>query len=121
MGKNEKIKIYQYGKCSTCVKAIKFLRAKGHDLALVDITESPPSKAEIKTMLSHVGDPKKLFNTSGVQYRELALSAKLPSMTQGEMIDLLASNGRLVKRPFVLHRDIGLVGFKEDEWKKVWS
>jgi len=66
------------------------------------------------------GEVKKLFNTSGLLYRELKIKDKINSMTASEAIDLLSKHGKLIKRPFVLHQDKGLVGFKEDQWKKVF-
>ena len=117
----KQIKIYQYAKCSTCVKALKFLALKKIPFEAVDITENPPTTAELQKMIKAYGrDFKKLFNTSGVQYRELKISEKISDMTASEAVQLLAGNGRLVKRPFVLAGDVGLVGFKEDEWKKVF-
>jgi Spx/MgsR family transcriptional regulator len=117
----QKLKIYQYGKCSTCVKALKFLANRKVSFAAVDITETPPTKAELEKMIkAYDGDFKKLFNTSGVQYRELKISEKIAQMTPAEAVKLLSGNGRLVKRPFVLVGDKGLVGFKEDDWKKLF-
>jgi arsenate reductase len=118
------MKIYEYSKCSTCVKALKWLDAKGVKYQRVPIVDQPPSKAELKKMLAALeergGSFKQLFNTSGVQYRELGISEKIKAgMTASEAIELLAENGKLVKRPFVPDR--GLVGFKEDEWKKAFS
>lgn len=66
------------------------------------------------------GSIRNLFNTSGVMYKEMKLSEKLPSMSEAESIKLLSENGKLVKRPFVLGDDVALVGFKEDEWKKTF-
>ena len=118
---SKKVKIYQYKKCSTCVKALKFLNAKKVNYESVDITEKAPLKKELKEMLNfYDGEIKKLFNTSGVQYRELKIKDKIKEMTAKEAIDLLSGNGRLVKRPFILTGSNGLVGFKEDEWKKVF-
>lgn len=115
----EAVKIYEYAKCDTCRKALKFLTARGVAFSKVDITEKAPSPAELKAMLIHQGgDLRKLFNTSGVVYKELKLSEKLPSLSQAEALRLLASNGRLVKRPFLLGNDFGLVGFRENEWQK---
>lgn len=112
------IKIYQYPKCSTCRKALKFLDANNIDYTAVDITEKPPTKTELKQMLKHQnGELRKLFNTSGVQYRELKIKDKLPTMTEKEAIDLLAQNGKLIKRPFLLTQTTGFVGFKEDLWQ----
>lgn len=112
-----KYKLYQYDKCSTCKKAVKFLEKKGIAAEVIDIKTCPPKKTELKAMLEFVGDRKKLFNTSGMQYRELNIKDKLPKMSDAEAIDLLAKNGMLVKRPFLLGKDTGLVGFKEEAWK----
>ncbi|MBX2987017.1 MAG: arsenate reductase family protein [Bdellovibrionaceae bacterium] len=115
------MKVYEYPKCSTCVKALKFLDRKKVGYDRVDITVNPPSKAELKKMLKvYEGDLKRLFNTSGVQYRELKIADRLKGMSEDEALDLLAGNGRLVKRPFVLTGASGVVGFKEDEWKRLF-
>ena len=110
--------LYQYPKCSTCRKAVKFLNDNNIEFASIDITQKPPTKAELKNMLaSYDGDIRKLFNTSGIQYRELKMKDKLPTMTAKEAIDLLAENGKLIKRPFLLNADKqGIVGFKEEAW-----
>ncbi|MDB4512053.1 arsenate reductase family protein [Arenicella sp.] len=112
------MKLYQYPKCSTCRKAIKLLNEQGIEFKSIDITEKPPAKTELKAMLaSYDGDIRKLFNTSGVQYRELKMKDKLPTMTAKQAIDLLAENGKLIKRPFLLNSDKqGIVGFKENDW-----
>ena len=113
-------KIYSYPKCSTCVKAQKFLTQNNLDHQVIDITLQPPSKAELKAMLNHYdGAIKKLFNTSGVQYREMGLSKKIDSMGKDELLGLLAKNGKLVKRPFLVVDSAPVcVGFKEDEWRQ---
>lgn len=112
------LKIYHYPKCSTCRKALKFLDANHIVYTAIDITEKPPTKTELKHMLKHQnGDLRKLFNTSGMQYRELKIKDKLPTMTEKEAIDLLAQNGKLIKRPFLLTEKTGFVGFKEDDWQ----
>lgn len=114
------MKLYQYPKCSTCRKADKLLKQENIGFESIDITEKPPSKAELKVMLaSYAGDIRKLFNTSGVQYRELNMKEKLPTMSTVQAIDLLAKNGKLIKRPFLLNdRKRGIVGFKQDDWKQ---
>lgn len=115
------MKLYQYKKCSTCRKAIQYLDKKNIAYKDIDITEQPPTKTELKQMLGfYEGNIKKLFNTSGVQYREMKVSEKLKSMSNAEAIELLSKNGKLVKRPFLIDKDKnkGIVGFKEDEWKK---
>lgn len=120
------LKVYEYSKCSTCVKALKFLKAENLAFQALPIVEQAPTLTELKQMLAHLqaegGGLKNLFNTSGLVYKELKLSEKLPSMSEAEALKLLASNGKLVKRPFVLgsvgKKQIHLIGFKEDQWKK---
>jgi arsenate reductase len=112
-----KLKFYAYKNCDTCRKAKKYLDGKGVGYELIPIREQPPTKAELKTMLaSQDGNVRKLFNTSGGDYKALNLKEKLPNMTKTEAIDLLSENGNLIKRPFVIVGDRGLVGFKEKEW-----
>ncbi|MBY0554897.1 arsenate reductase family protein [bacterium] len=118
------IKIYEYSKCSTCVKALKFLDAKGIKYQKFPIVDQPPTAKELKQMLEYIkaggGSFKNLFNTSGVQYRELNISEKIKNgLTEAEALKLLAGNGKLIKRPFLLTDDDGSVGFKEDVWKKL--
>jgi len=116
-----KTKIYEYSKCSTCRNALKFLDKHNVVYEKVPIVETPPTKAELRKMLELLdGNVKKLFNTSGELYREMKIGSSIDSMSENEALDLLASNGKLVKRPFVLTGDTGLVGFKEDDWKKVF-
>jgi Spx/MgsR family transcriptional regulator len=115
-----KAKFYQYKKCSTCVKASKFLDKKSVDYQSIDITEKPPTKAELEFMIGQYdGEIKKLFNTSGVQYRELKIKDKIGTMTKKQAVDMLSKNGKLVKRPFLIVNKKGLVGFKEDQWKSI--
>ncbi len=117
------LKVYEYSNCSTCKKALKFLDAKGAKYEAIPIVDQPPTAGELKKMLGYLktsgGSFKNLFNTSGVQYRELSIADKIKAgMTESEAIALLAKNGKLIKRPFLLSDSAGLVGFKEDEWKK---
>lgn len=111
------LKVYGYKNCGTCRKADKFLDAHGLAYDSVAIRETPPTQKELRLMLSYLGDLKLLFNRSGQDYRALNMKDKLPEMSDAEAIKLLASNGNLVKRPFILAKDWGTVGFKEDEWK----
>jgi len=111
------VRVYEYAKCSTCRQALKFLDARKTSYQVVPIVDEPPTIAELKAMLGFIGDLKRLFNTSGVQYRELGVAEKLKTMTEAEALALLSKNGKLVKRPFVLLKDRGLLGFKEEEWK----
>ena len=111
------LKVYAYSGCGTCRQALKFLNARGLAHTVVAIREQPPTVAELKRMLAqYAGDVRKLFNTSGQDYRALGLGAKLATMPAAEALALLANNGNLVKRPFVLTPDGGRVGFREDEW-----
>lgn len=114
------VKIYGYKGCSTCKKANGYLAKKGVEFDEVDITAKAPTKSELKAMLAHYGGQlKKLFNTSGLVYKEMKLGEKLDDLTESQALDLLAENGRLVKRPFlVVDGKPAAVGFKEDEWKK---
>ncbi|MEK2689721.1 arsenate reductase family protein [Bdellovibrio sp. GT3] len=116
------LKVYEYAKCSTCVKALKFLDSKKVTYQKLPIVDKAPSQTELKKMLTALkergGSIRNLFNTSGVMYKEMKMSEKLPTMSESEAIKLLSENGKLVKRPFVLSDDVALVGFKEDEWKK---
>lgn len=111
------VRVYEYAKCSTCRQARTFLDGRKAAYTAVPIVDTPPSLAELKTMLGYLGDLKRLFNTSGVVYREMGLGEKLKTMSEDEALRLLSRNGKLVKRPFVLLKDRGLVGFKEQEWK----
>lgn len=114
------MKIYTYAKCSTCRKATKWLEEKGISFKEIPIRETPPSKTELKKMLGYYeGEIRRLFNVSGMDYRSMGLKDKLPQMSEKESIELLNSNGNLVKRPFLLTGDTGLVGFKEEEWKSI--
>ena len=111
-------KVYAYNNCDTCRKALKFLDENSVAYEKIDITRQPPTLAELQTMLTAVGDLKKLFNTSGVAYREGRIAEKLPRLSTAEALKLLAGNGRLIKRPFALFDGGGLVGFREADWKK---
>lgn len=117
------VKIYEYKKCSTCQKALKFLDKESVTYERIPIVEQPPSLGELKRMLEYIkadgGSFKNLFNTSGVQYRELKISDKIKNgLTETEALKLLASNGKLIKRPFLLTAKTGVVGFKPDVWKQ---
>jgi len=110
------LKIYTYAKCSTCRKAVKFLRDHQIKFEEAPIRETPPSLAELKLMLEG-RSLKALFNTSGLDYKALGLSGKLPGMSEADALGLLAKNGNLVKRPFVMGKDVRLVGFDEEAWE----
>lgn len=115
------MKIYEYKNCGTCKKALKWLESRGVEYKAIPIRENPPTKAELKKMLkAYNGELKKLFNTSGQDYRAMGLKDKMPTMTETQAFELLSQNGNLVKRPFVISKQANLVGFKEDEWNKAF-
>lgn len=106
-----------YPKCTTCQKARKWLEEKGISYELRDIKTENPSAQELEQWYRRSGLPlKKFFNTSGLLYKSMALKDKLPSMTEEEMLHLLATDGMLVKRPLLVGEETVLVGFKEAEW-----
>ena len=107
-----------YPKCSTCQKAKAFLEENGTGFDLRDIKLNNPTEQELRRWHALSGLPlKKFFNTSGLQYRALELTKKLPSMSEDEQFALLASDGMLVKRPLLIGDDFVLVGFKQAEWE----
>ncbi len=110
--------VYAYDKCSTCRDALKWLNAHCVSHQVKAIRETPPGKTELKSALKLVGgDIRKLFNTSGMDYRALGMKDKLPAMSMDEAISLLSKNGNLVKRPLVIGNGVALAGFKPDIWK----
>ena len=109
-----------YPKCGTCQKARKFLEEKGIAFEDRNIKEQNPTAEELKAWIERSGLPiKKFFNTSGMLYRQMELKDKLPNMSEQEMIELLATDGMLVKRPILVADDRVLVGFKQAEWEKI--
>ena len=113
--------IYHYPNCSTCKAALRFLLEHGVPFKAVDISKNPPSRAELRKMAELRGAIKPLFNTSGKSYREGGFSEKLRDMSLNQSIEALHSDGMLVKRPFVLWGTVGLLGFREDEWRALVS
>ena len=108
----------EYPRCSTCQKAKKWLDDNKIDYIDRNIITETPTKTELKKWIDKSGkDIKKWFNTSGLKYKELNLKEKLLEMTDDEKINLLASDGMLIKRPILVTKDGVLLGFKEDEWK----
>jgi arsenate reductase len=113
------LKIHQYPKCSTCKKALNWLRDHGVEHQSIDITQKPPSAAELKRALQVSGLPlAKLFNTSGQSYREGDYKERLKTMTQAEALSALSKDGKLIKRPFILGDEWALIGFNEAEFEK---
>lgn len=121
--------VYTYSNCDTCRRAVKWLRAQDIAFDEKPIRETPPTPAELRAVLERLGGAsalKKLFNTSGVDYRAQKIGEKLPSLTEAEAIELLAGNGNLVKRPFVVGaspagKPLGLVGFDEPVWTAAFA
>ena len=111
------IKVYCYSRCTTCKKALKWLDEKGIEHEVIDIKTDHPDEAALRKYYAMSGLPlKRFFNTSGLPYRELGLSKKLPDMSEDEQLALLATDCMLVKRPLVVGEDFVLTGFKEKEW-----
>lgn len=109
-----------YEKCSTCKKALKWLEKQGVEYTERPIKEENPSKEELREWYQKSGLPlKRFFNTSGMLYRELKLKDRLPDMPEEEQLDLLASDGMLVKRPLLVSEKVICPGFREAEWEKV--
>jgi arsenate reductase len=110
--------IYTLQNCSTCRQAVKWLDAHGIAYREKPIRETPPSLAELRAMLAaQEGELRRLFNTSGLEYRAHGLAQKLPRLKTVEALQLLAGNGSLVKRPFLIGPEVALLGFDADAWK----
>ena len=108
-----------YPKCSTCRKAKKWLDDHNFSYESKHIVDDNPTALELRTWWEKSDLPlKRFFNTSGMKYRELKLKDKLPNMSEEEQINLLATDGILVKRPIIVDDDCVLVGFKENEWEE---
>jgi len=114
------VKLFSYNKCGTCRKAKKLLDAYKASYDEIDITENPPPKSVLKRAIQVKGI-KKLFNTSGEQYKKLGIKDKIGTMTEAQALGLLSGNGRLVKRPIAVDGNQITVGFNESEYKEVWS
>jgi arsenate reductase len=111
------LKAYTYANCDTCRRAVKWLREHNVEFEERPIRETPPTRAELRSMLAaNGGEMRKLFNTSGVDYRAQKLGDKLPSLSESAAFDLLEANGNLVKRPFLIGKNIAVVGFDPDVW-----
>lgn len=112
--------LMEYPKCSTCKKAIKFLKDNGINFEDRDIVVNNPTYDELNKWIKMSGeDIKRFFNTSGMKYRELNLKEKLCDMDDDEKINLLSTDGMLVKRPLLIDENNILIGFKENEWKEL--
>lgn len=112
---------YWYPKCGTCRKAKKWLDDHYLSYKEIHIADSPPSRSELEGFFHKSGlDLKKFFNTSGQKYRELGLKEKINSASNDELLDILASDGMLIKRPIITDGEKVTVGFKEEEFAEKW-
>lgn len=111
--------VYQYPNCSTCKKALAWLKANKIAFTSIDIVKDPPSKAQLEAAQKLAGVPvKKMFNIAGGSYRDGDFKTKLPTMTDAQAFAALAKDGKLIKRPLAISDATALVGFDEAAWKK---
>ena len=116
------LEFYCYPKCSTCRNAKKWLELNNVSYNDIDIVEQTPNAEQLATMIKTSQLPiKRFFNTSGQKYRELQLKDKLADMTDDEKINLLASDGMLIKRPLAFDGEKVTLGFKEDQFEQNWK
>ena len=112
-----RVKVYHYPGCSTCKKALAWLRAQGIAFDAIDIVQQPPSKAVLERAAKLAGAPlKKLFNVAGESYRAGDFKTKLATMTDAQAFAALAADGKLIKRPLLVDDDLALIGFDEPAW-----
>lgn len=112
---------YCYPKCGTCRAAKKWLDKHNISYKEINLFDNPPSREELVTIYRNSGlELKKFFNTSGIQYRELGLKDIIKTAAEDELLDILASSGRLIKRPILTDGKKVTVGFKEEEYEKTW-
>lgn len=113
------MKLYGYKKWSTVRKAKNWLKENNINFEEIDLVDTPPTKEEMKKIYEESGyELKKFFNTSGVKYRELGLKEVLKTASEDEMLDILVSDGKLIKRPLLVDNKKVLIGFKENEYKE---
>ncbi|PZE20370.1 arsenate reductase family protein [Paenibacillus xerothermodurans] len=122
MSSQKTVICYQYPQCGTCRNAMKWLKQKGLNVEAIHIFDNPPSAEQLQKMIEQSGlEIKKWFNTSGEVYKAMNLKDKLPEMTDEQKIELLAANGRLIKRPIVTDGTKVTVGYKEETFEQVWG
>jgi len=118
----KRLTAYMYPKCSTCRKALKWLEENGYEPEKVNIMETPPSGEELRKLQKQSGVPlRKMFNTSGELYKSMNLKEKIGAMSDDELLELLASHGKLIKRPIVTDGNRTTVGFDEERFAEVWA
>ncbi|MGC4377486.1 arsenate reductase family protein [Fictibacillus sp. Mic-4] len=114
--------LYEYPKCGTCQKAKKWLKDYNIPFNAIHIVDEPPSKEELRRLIELSGlEMKKFFNTSGKKYRELGLKDKIKTASNDELLEILASDGMLIKRPIATDGKKVTVGFNEELYSKSWS
>lgn len=122
MGDGMKVTFYWYPKCSTCRKAKKWLDENHVSYEEVHIVDNPPSRELLEDLYKKSGlELKKFFNTSGQKYRDLGLKDKMKESSEDELLDLLASDGMLIKRPLTTDGNKVTLGFKEEMYKESWT
>ena len=113
-----KLTIFQYPKCSTCRKALAWLKANDVAHESIDLVKTPPSRAQLERAAKAAGVPvKKMFNVSGESYRAGNFKEKLATMSDADAFAALAADGKLIKRPLVIGDGVVLIGFDEAAWK----
>lgn len=116
------VTFYAYPQCGTCRKAKKWFEDNDVPFEEVHIVKQPPSKSELKELYENSGlELRKFFNTSGKRYRELGLKDKVRTASEDELLELLASDGMLIKRPIVTDGEQVTVGFKEEVFEETWK
>lgn len=116
------MRLFIYPKCSTCMKAVKYLEENNVEFEIRDIVLERPTFLELEEFIKISGkEINKFFNTSGMKYRELGLKDKLIGMSDKEKIELLASDGMLVKRPMLIGEDFVLNGYRKKEWDQIFN
>ncbi|WP_416828502.1 arsenate reductase family protein [Ectobacillus polymachus] len=116
------VTFYTYPKCGTCQKAKKWLDANHVSYEAIHLIENPPSKELLQQFYTKSGlELKKFFNTSGMKYRDLGLKDKVKAMNEDEMLELLASDGMLIKRPIITDGNHVTVGFNEEQFGDMWK
>lgn len=121
-GEEMSLTFYWYPKCGTCRNAKKWLDEHGIDYEAIHIVDNPPTKEQIEQFYKMSGlELKKFFNTSGKKYRDLGLKDRIKTASEEELLELLSSDGMLLKRPIVTDGTKVTIGFKEEEFEEYWK
>ena len=115
------VRVYSYGPCGTCRKALAWLAEHGISVEVFDITQTPPSRDDLAEALRQLGTRSRLFNTSGQRYRALG-AARVAALDDGAALEALAADGMLIKRPFLITAEGRIcTGFRPQEWQALLS